>query len=283
MSLVDRPVVLVTGASSGIGAAVAALFVRDGFRVFGTSRHDHPDGFGVEMLALDVRSEDSVQRCVAEVLARAGRIEVLVNNAGVMHEGFAEETTLAEAHAVFETNLFGVARVSNAVLPGMRRRRQGRIINVGSLAAWVGEPGEAFYAASKAALARYTQALGHETWPLGIDVSLIELGAFTTNVVHASTSSDHAVSDYTRARTAARRTFRDSLRSGADPATAAALIVRVARTRRPRFRYTAGRERWLPLLTVLAPQRLIDTLLRRSFGLPGRIGPPRASDADPPA
>lgn len=97
-----------------------------------------------------------------------------------MCEGFAEETTLDEAAKVFATNLFGVARVVNAVLPGMRARRRGGIVNVGSLAAWVGEPGESFYAASKAALARYTEALRHEVWHLGIAVSLVEPGAFTT-------------------------------------------------------------------------------------------------------
>jgi NAD(P)-dependent dehydrogenase (short-subunit alcohol dehydrogenase family) len=154
--------VLITGASSGIGQATARLFAEEGFRVFGTSRRKRPDENGVEMVELDVRSDDSVEHCVAEVLARAGRIDVLVNNAGVAPVSIAEETTMEDARAVFETNFFGAVRMTNAVLPDMRDRRQGRIINVGSLAAWVGEPGEAFYAASKAALARYSEALRYE-------------------------------------------------------------------------------------------------------------------------
>ncbi|MGP4022584.1 SDR family NAD(P)-dependent oxidoreductase [Actinomadura sp. 3N407] len=264
-------VVLITGASSGIGRATAQLFAENGFRVFGTSRRDRPDEHGVEMLRLDVRSDESVAHCVNQVLDRAGRIDVLVNNAGIMHEGFAEETTLQDAHAVFAANLFGVARVTNAALPGMRHRRRGRIINIGSLASWVGEPGEAFYAASKAAVARYTEALRHEVWPLGISVSLVEPGAFTTGVLKASSASEAAIADYDGAREAARRTLRQSLRGGGDPDKVAALIVKIARARSPRYRYGAGRDgRWVPLLKTLMPQRLLDRLLRRSFGLSPR-------------
>lgn len=259
--------VVVTGASSGIGKATARLFAENGFRVFGTSRRDHPDEPGVEMLRLDVRSDESVTRCVDEVLTRAGRIDVLVNNAGTMHEGFAEETTIEEAHAVFAANLFGVARVINAVLPGMRSRRQGRIINVGSLAAWVGEPGEGFYAASKAALARYTEALRHEVWPLGISVSLVEPGAFATHVLQSSSKAGVAIADYEGLREAAHRRLHESLRRGDDPRKVATLILRVACARSPLSRYGAGRDgRWVPPLKILMPQRLFDYLLRRSFG-----------------
>ncbi|MGH3622896.1 MAG: SDR family NAD(P)-dependent oxidoreductase [Sciscionella sp.] len=261
--------VLVTGASSGIGQATARLFAARGARVFGTSRGERPDEPGVEMLPLDIRSADSVRHCVQQVLARAGHIDVLVNNAGTMHEGFAEETTLAEAEAVFATNFFGTVRVVNAVLPGMRSRRHGRIITVGSLAAWVGEPGEGFYAASKAALARYIEALHHETEHLGITVCLVEPGAFTTNVVDAASRATATIADYDGLRENAHDTLHASLRRGEAPRRAAALIVRIANTRAPRLRYGAGREAlWVPLITVLLPQRLVDRLIRRSFGLP---------------
>ncbi|WP_156037329.1 SDR family NAD(P)-dependent oxidoreductase, partial [Glycomyces tenuis] len=156
------------------------------FRTFGTSRRERPDTDGVDMLRLDVRSADSVRQCVDRVLSEAGRIDVLVNNAGTMHQGLAEEASLDEARAAFETNFFGVVRLTDAVLPLMRQRRSGRVVNIGSLAAWIGEPGEGFYAASKAALARYTEALGYETRSLGIRVSLIEPGAFVTPVVAVS-------------------------------------------------------------------------------------------------
>lgn len=260
--------VLITGASSGIGHATARLFAERGFRVFGTSRRKLPDEGGVEMLELDVRSEESVARCVAEVLARAGRVDMLINNAGVEHVGIAEETTVEDARNILETNFFGVVRMVDAVLPGMRARRQGRIINIGSLAAWVGEPGEAFYSASKGALARYTEALRHEVWPLGVHVSLVEPGAFKTNVIEAASKTEGSIPDYDAVRAAALRTLRDSLRQGDDPRKAAQLILKVANAPTPRLRYGAGgEERWLPYLKVLLPQRIFDYAVRRGFGL----------------
>lgn len=267
-------IVLITGASSGIGRATAELFAAHGSRVFATSRQPHASEGGIEMLPLDVRSEESVTRCVDDVLARAGRIDVLINNAAIEHLGIAEETTLDDAHNVFETNFFGVARMIDAVLPGMRRRRQGRIINVGSLAAWIGEPGEAFYAASKGALARYTEALRHEVWPLGVHVSLVEPGAFRTRVVEAASYSEGTIADYDGIREAVHRTMQSAAAHGGDPRKAARQILKIASTRAPRSRYGAGAEaRWLPYLKVLLPQRLFDALLRRGFGLEAKRDP----------
>jgi NAD(P)-dependent dehydrogenase (short-subunit alcohol dehydrogenase family) len=264
-------VVLITGASSGIGRATARLFADKGFRVFGTSRRRRADEHGVQMLRLDVSSPDSVEECVGDVLARAGHIDVLVNNAGVMLEGFAEETAPDEAETVFDVNFFGAVRVNNAVLPGMRSRGEGRIINIGSLAAWVGEPGEGFYAASKAALARYTEALRHEVRHCGIDVCLVEPGAFRTNVLQASSTTETTIADYDGLRERARRTLRESLRNGDDPTAAASLIYKIAQARSPLPRYGVGREaRWTPPLRVLLPQRLFDYLVRRGYGLPRR-------------
>jgi NAD(P)-dependent dehydrogenase (short-subunit alcohol dehydrogenase family) len=263
--------VLVTGASSGIGEATARAFASAGFQVFGTSRRERPSGAGVEMVRLDVRSDDSVARCLAGIRDRGFRVEVLVNNAGVEHLGIAEETSLEAARAVFETNFFGVVRVIDAVLPEMRAGGSGRIINVGSAAAWVGEPGEAFYAASKRALAGYTEALRHEVWPLGLHVSLVEPGAFRTSVIDAASSAEAAIPDYDRVRQAAYRTLRQSLQQGGDPSVVAERILEIARAPSPRLRYAVGSEaHWLPYLKLLLPQRTFDRLLRRGFGLSGR-------------
>ena len=117
----SKQVALVTGASSGVGRATAQLFAASGFRVFGTSRTQHPDADNVEMLGLDVTSDDSVYRCIEEVLTRAGQIEVLVNNTGVWQVSIAEETPLPIAHAIFETNVFGVVRMTDAVRCRKRR------------------------------------------------------------------------------------------------------------------------------------------------------------------
>jgi NAD(P)-dependent dehydrogenase (short-subunit alcohol dehydrogenase family) len=262
--------VLVTGASSGIGQATARFVVQRGARVFGTSRTPRPDPYGVEMLPLDLRDQESVQECVDAVLARAGRIDVLFNNAGVMQEGFTEETTLTDAQAVMDTNFFGAVRVTRAVLPGMREHRQGRILNVGSLAAWVGEPGEGFYAASKAALARYTESLRHEVWHLGIQVALVEPGAFTTGVLgSATTTPNTSIPDYDGPREAARQTLHQALQEGGNPSKAAERICAVARLPALRGRYGTGRGTIaVPLLKTLLPQRSFDALLRRGYRLP---------------
>lgn len=269
--------VLVTGASSGIGRACALGFAARGWRVFGTSRQERADEHGVTMVRLDVRSGDSVRSCVDEVLRRAPRIDVLVNNAGVMHSGFAEETSVAGAQSVLDVNLLGTVRVTNAVLPGMRARRQGRVINVGSLAGWIGEPGEGFYAASKAALARYTEALRLEVRHLGVTVCLVEPGAFASNVVAAASTATATIGDYDGFRERARDTLHRTIRRGGDPREVAELVVRIAHGRSPRPRYGVGREAWLvPRLTTLLPGRLVDHLLRRAYGLPaGRVTGPR--------
>ncbi|RZT83701.1 short-subunit dehydrogenase [Pseudonocardia sediminis] len=264
----DAPVALVTGASTGIGRAIALRLAAEGFTVFGTSRVDRDDADGVTMLRLDVTDPGSVDACVGSVLARAGRIDVVVNNAGVLHEGVAEETTTAQAEAVFATNLFGVTRVSNAVLPGMRARRHGRIVNIGSLAAWVGEPGSGFYAASKAALARYTEALHHEVADLGVDVSLIECGTFTSEIGPSASASSGVIADYDHTREAAHRTLHERLDGGADPAGIAAVVLDIVRSPAPRLSYGASPEaRRVPAMTVMLPERFATGRLRRSFGL----------------
>jgi len=263
-----RQNVLVTGASSGIGRMTARLFAAKGFCVLGTSRTSHPDEDGVEMLALDLTSDDSVTRCIEEVLTRAGHIDVLVNNAGVWQVSIAEETPLPIAHAIFEANFFGVVRMTNAVLPGMRKGRAGRIINVGSLAAWIGEPGDAFYSASKKALSGYSEALRHEVWPLGIHVSLVEPGPFRTNLADTISATENAIDDYDAVRQSFRKTLERALDEGEDPVRAVNLIVKVARSRAPRFRYDVGSgAAWLPYLRTLLPLQLFDYLVRRGFGL----------------
>lgn len=263
-----RQNVLVTGASSDIGRMTARLFGAKGFRVLGTSRSSHPDEDGVEMLALDVTSDDSVHRCVEEVLTRAGQVDVLVNNAGVWQVSIAEETPMVTARAIFEANFFGVVRMTNAVLPGMRKRRAGRIINIGSLAAWVGEPGEAFYSASKKALSGYSEALRHEVWPLGIHVSLVEPGPFRTNLADTLSATENAIDDYDAVRQSIRNTLGRALEQGGDPEKVAELILNVARSRAPAFRYGAGSSAvWIPSLRTLLPQWTFDYLVRRGFGL----------------
>ena len=179
--------VLVTGASSGIGAATARLFHARGFTVFGTTRAANPvSPPEFTMLALDVTSDDSVRDCIDRVLSQTGRLDVLVNNAGYVLNGAIEETSLAEAKDQFETNFFGCVRTVNAVLPSMRQARAGRIINIGSLVGLIAVPYSAYYCATKFALEAYSESLWYEIRPFGIGVSLIEPGYIRTSISHAA-------------------------------------------------------------------------------------------------
>jgi short-subunit dehydrogenase len=175
-------VVLVTGASSGFGQETAALLSQRGFRVFGTSRK--PAGqsadLGYEMVRLDVDSDESVNSCVKALLERTGRLDVLVNNAGFVLTGGIEETSVEEAKAQFETNFFGAVRMVRACLPAMRKQGSGQIINMASIAAEIPTPFRGYYAAAKAALIAYSQALRHEVMSLGVKVSVVRILPYST-------------------------------------------------------------------------------------------------------
>ena len=172
-----RPVAIVTGASAGIGGATARALQAAGYRVFGTYRK--PSGTrapGIEYLTCDVTSDDSVQAAVGEVLSQAGRIDLLVNNAGVGLVGGAEESSLEQAKSLFDVNLFGVIRMTKAVLPAMRKQGAGRIVNISSVMGLIPAPFMALYAASKHALEGYSESLDHEIRGSGVRVVLVEPG-----------------------------------------------------------------------------------------------------------
>lgn len=278
-----KKVALVTGASSGFGRLTAEHLLRDGYRVFGTSRRELPDTErGVEMLALDVCSEESVREGVGRVLESAGRIDLLVNNAGIMVTvGPDEETSPEEARSLFETNFFGVTRMIRAVLPSMRSRRSGRIINVSSLAGLLPVPGQALYSASKFAVEGYSEALRQELMPYGITVSLVEPGFFSTRIqsLPAGSGSSEAspavygIADYDGLRPVLRSFTEESFESAGDPSKVAGLIAEIAQTESPRLRYRVGDDtRWAPLLKRLLPDQMYEIGARKKFGLPEKVG-----------
>ena len=183
------PIALVTGASSGIGKATAERLTEAGYTVYGTSRRGGSDGqHRFEMLALNVNVDASVTQAVNTVLKREGRIDVLVNNAGFgVAPAGAEESTIEQAREIFETNFFGLVRMTRAVLPQMRRQGSGRIINIGSVLGLLPMPYGALYSATKHAVEGYSESLDHELRTRGIRVSVIEPAftrtAFDANVV----------------------------------------------------------------------------------------------------
>src|SRR5215831_18907988 len=194
----NQRVILITGASSGVGQSTARLLSQKGYRVFGTTRNPASAEAipTVEMLALDVRSDDSVAACVKAVANRVGRIDVLVNNAAYELAGALEEISIDEAKAQFETNFFGVVRMVKAVLPSMRQQKQGQIINVSSLSGVSSIPFMGVYSASKFALEGYTEALRLEVGPLNIHVSLTEAGFLKTPMMNKRQVSAEKIEEY---------------------------------------------------------------------------------------
>lgn len=267
--MAEPRVVLVTGASSGIGQATARLLVREGFRVFGTSRKPARErDEGVEILPLDVTSDESVRACAGQVLSRAGRIDGLVNNAGYELAGAVEETSVEEAKAQFETNFFGTLRMTREVLPHMRQRRSGHVVVVGSLAGLIPVPFLGFYSATKFALEGYAEALRHEVRPFGIRVSLVEPGFMRTGLQGARRWASGRLPDYEAART--RTMERVTLYENRDPhpEKVAATILRILRSRNPRLRHPVGKHAGaFAIGRKILAEPLFERGARRFFGL----------------
>jgi NAD(P)-dependent dehydrogenase (short-subunit alcohol dehydrogenase family) len=209
-------VALVTGASSGFGQATAALLAAQGFLVFGTSRTPTPGGSAsYELLSLDVLSDLSVETCIETVLHRAGRIDLLVNNAGYALGGALEENTASSAYAQFDTNVFGALRLINAVLPIMRRQGGGQIISVSSLLGIVALPYLSLYSSSKYALEGMMEGLRSEVRPFNIAVSLVEPTFFKTNFVVQEPA--RPIADYAPFRESVLQYVSSAVEHGPDP------------------------------------------------------------------
>ena len=261
--------VLVTGASSGIGAATAQLLRDRGFEVFGTSRRpeqlgaDAPD---IRWVAMDICDEDSVRRGVAQVLGTVPRLDALVCNAGFGIFGSVEEVSIAAAKAQFETNFFGTLRTLRATIPHLRAARRGRIAIVGSLAGRAPIPFQAHYSASKAAVAALTLGLRNELHPLGVKVVLIEPGDIDTPFNDRMDWGDTAPSPYTDRIRRCEEVVQKSLPQAPPAVVVARAIHRALTARRPRVRYAVGAEALLvPLGRRLLPDWLSLKLIRSHF------------------
>ncbi len=270
MNKTNLGVALVTGASSGIGLATAKALQNAGYRVFGTSRRAVAvRSDGVTMLACDVTDDASVAKLVKDVLAKAGRIDLLVNNAGIGIFGGAEESSLAQAQALFDVNVFGVIRVTNAVLPIMRRQKTGRIVNLSSAHGFIPAPYFALYSATKHAIEGYSQSLDHELRTLGIRVTLVEptytRTAFEENLVRP----DQLLEIYDAARASMMITVGEAMKVGDTPEIVAETIVMAATDSKPKLRYPAGKmARRVNMLRRFVPAAAFDKSLRKMLRLP---------------
>ncbi|WP_157275473.1 oxidoreductase [Pelomonas sp. Root1444] len=265
-----QKIALVTGASSGIGQATAERLASAGYIVYGTSRRGSAaGGRSFEMLALDVTQDASVAEAVSQVMQREGRIDLLVNNAGFgVAPAGAEESSIEQAQAIFDTNFFGIVRMTRAVLPHMREQRAGRIINIGSVLGLLPMPYGALYAATKHAVEGYSESLDHELRTRGIRVSVIE-PAYTNTPFDANFLQPDAQLDaYREARAAVSRRVKEVMATADQPGVVAETVLKAASAAHPRLRYTAGglaaRLSWL---RRFAPAGVMDAGIRRDLRL----------------
>jgi NAD(P)-dependent dehydrogenase (short-subunit alcohol dehydrogenase family) len=274
--------VLITGASTGIGRATAERLAANGWKVYATARRlesiQDLAARGCTVLALDVCDESSMRAAVTAIEAAEGAVGVLINNAGYGQEGPIEEVPMAEVRRQFETNVFGLTRLTQLVLPGMRRQRWGKIVNLSSMGGRLTFPGGGFYHATKHAVEALSDALRFEVRGFGIDVVVIEPGPIKTQFGDTAINSIHAASvtqsPYAQFNEVLARKVREAYegpmgRLAAGPEAVAKVIEVAITTSRPRTRYVVtaaarillGLRRWLP-------DRAFDAFLRTQFDPP---------------
>jgi NAD(P)-dependent dehydrogenase (short-subunit alcohol dehydrogenase family) len=261
-------VVLITGASSGIGQTCAAGLAREGYHIYGTFRSLPATDCPFTPLLMDVTSDESVHRAVGQVLAEQGRLDAVINNAGFALAGPVEGVSLAEVRMQLETNLLGPWRVCQATIGALREQR-GYIINIGSLGGRVGMPFQSAYCASKFALAGFTESLSMEVRRQGIKVVLIEPGNFATHMTAKRRKVIPSDSPYQESFERVIATQEQAEARGADPAGVLRVVSRVLRSRNPRPRYSVGKrfERFGVAIKGVLPGRLFERLLMSFNGM----------------
>jgi NAD(P)-dependent dehydrogenase (short-subunit alcohol dehydrogenase family) len=265
----EKKVVLVTGVSSGIGRASAQALAGKGCTVFGSMRQlEHAEPVkGVKLVQLDVREQVSIDDAVARVVAEAGRIDALVNNAGQNLIGSVEETVIPEIESLFDTNVFGLVRTIRAVLPYMRARRSGRIINVSSVLGFLPAPYMGAYSASKHAVEGLSESLDHEVRQFGIRVTLVQPSFTNTSFKMNTQLARNTVSDYDRERDLALGAIARASSNAPDAALVADTIVEAVLGKWKMRRAPAGQASLLAKLRRYMPSGPVDASLRKTFGL----------------
>jgi NAD(P)-dependent dehydrogenase (short-subunit alcohol dehydrogenase family) len=270
MAKLKGRIALVTGASSGVVEATAQRLTVAGYKVYGTSRRGAQAGKrSFEMLPLDVTNDQSVEAVVSEVLRRDGRIDVLVNNAGFgVAPAGAEESSLDQARLIFETNFFGLIRMTRAVVPHMRTQGRGRIINIGSVLGFLPMPYGALYSATKHAVEGYSESLDHELRTRGIRVSVIQ-PAYTKTPFDANfMEPDAKVDEYREARAGMVKRVAEVMATAESPGVVADTALKAVNAAHPKVRYPAGRlANRLRLLRRFAPAGVVDAGIRKDLRL----------------
>lgn len=260
-------VVLVTGGSSGIGESICRRLAAQGHTVYGTTRKAGEEPAGYRLVRMDITDEASVRSAVEAVLREAGRIDVVVNNAGLGIQGPAEDITPELALQLLDTNVLGAHRVCRAVLPAMRERKAGLIINITSLAANYGLPFRSFYSASKAALERYTEALHMEVLPFGIHAVALQPGEYRTGIATGRLRPAAIGEHYRRMYDRVMEVLGGSMHYSRDPDEVAVLVAAIMATPKPRSVYYAahGLQRLSVLLKKVLPGRRFQRMMMRHY------------------
>lgn len=263
-------IAIVTGASSGIGAATAELLANSGYKVYGTSRKGaQASQRSYKMIALDVNSEESIDAALNEVVQIEGRIDLVVNNAGFgVAPAGAEESSIEQTKMIFDTNFFGIVRMTRAVVPYMRKQGEGRIINIGSILGLIPAPYMATYAATKHAVEGFSESLDHELRTRGIRVSVVEPGYTNTHFEANTQEVDAKLDEYTTARKALAKLMKIAVAGGDDPKVVANVVLKAANAKHPKLRYAAGKLACrLSFLRRFAPAALVDMGIRKELKL----------------
>lgn len=267
-SLKDK-IVMVTGVSSGIGREIAQLLAERGLRVFGTVRDPQSATpiRGVEMVRMDVTEDASVNEAVQSVVQKAGSLQILVNNAGYSLMGSLEETSLDEAREQFETNFFGVLRVTRAVLPMMRQAGYGRIVNISSVVGFIPAPYMGIYAASKHAVEGYTETLDHEMREFGVRAVLVEPALTKSKLSHNERTARIALKEYAVQRQRVKELVQKGTTHGDEPRLVAEAVWKAVTVKSPRLRYPVGKGVLLSRLRRFVPVGVFDRAIRKETQL----------------
>ncbi len=266
-----KKVVLVTGASSGIGKSIATHLSDNSYKVYGTSRNPsrYPDS-GFTLLALDVQDQESIHNAVNTIIEKEGQLDVLINNAGVGITGPMEETPMDQVEHAMNTNFFGPLRVLQAVMPHMRKQKSGRVINITSIAGYMGLPYRGIYSASKGALEIATEAYRMECAHLNIHFSNLAPGDFATNIAagrfHAPVV---AGSDYAKGYAHTLKLIDEHVDDGNDPREIANKVLEILQTTRPGIHYKVGSfmQKFSIVLKKVLPEKQYERMLKKHYGL----------------
>ncbi len=266
-----QKVVLITGASSGIGKSIGEFLTEKGFKVYGTSRN--PEKYSdskFELLTLDVRNPESIQIAITHIIKFSNRIDVVINNAGVGITGPLEEIPMMEIKNNFETNFFGPIEVIKAVLPQMRNQKSGLIINITSIAGYMGLPFRSIYSASKGALELISESLNMEVKSFGINITNVAPGDFATNIASGRFHSPViSGSDYEIKYAQNLETIYNHVDSGSNPIEMAEAIYKIIQNPNPKIHYKVGAfmQKFSIVLKRILPDKIYEKILMNHYKL----------------